>query len=461
MISNAIYKRAVSSFIFPVHEIMKGHTTSRAKKQLEKSQWWSREEIAAYQLQELNRLLDHARSTTKYYAEIFAECGLPRKLESISQLRSIPFLTKSIITKNTDQLKSSTGTAALTKLTTSGSTGAPLVFYLGQERISHDVAAKWRATRWWGVDIGSPEIVVWGSPIELSGQGFTRDVRDLLLNTRLLDAFDLSEDNIKQCISTIKQQAPDMIFGYPSTMDLIALYAESHNIDFRDAAIKVLFVTAEMMHDEQRKRMERIFGCRVANGYGGRDAGFIAHECPFGSMHITAEDMVVETVDADGEPVDEGEIGEVVVTHLRSSGFPFIRYKTGDLATLSGEACGCGRGLPVLEKVHGRAVDFLVNTSGDIVNSASVLYAIRKLDSVAQFQIHQHSKEHVEVFLVPYSDASDMNFDPIEKSIHKNLGDTIKIKTSIVDRIPRTKSGKHRYVISDVAKEHIERLARS
>ena len=70
-----------------------------------------------------------------------------------------------------------------------------------------------------------------------------------------------------------------------------------------DLGIRVAFVTSERLYDEQRQQIGKTFGCRVANGYGGRDAGFIAHECPPGGMHITAEDIIVEIVDAAGRAV--------------------------------------------------------------------------------------------------------------------------------------------------------------
>lgn len=117
-----------------------------------------------------------------------------------------------------------------------------------------------------------------------------------------------------------------------------------------DLGIKVAFVTSERLYDYQRDDISRVFACPVANGYGGRDAGFIAHQCPHGGMHITAEDIIVEIVDKNGFPLPCGEAGEVVVTHLATGDFPFIRYRTGDVAVMSEKLCSCGRGLPVWRK---------------------------------------------------------------------------------------------------------------
>lgn len=97
------------------------------------------------------------------------------------------------------------------------------------------------------------------------------------------------------------------------------------------------FCTSERLYDHQREAISSAFACPVANGYGGRDAGFIAHECPAGGMHITAEDIIVEIIDENGSIQPTGIAGEIVVTHLATSDFPFIRYRTGDVGSLSTE----------------------------------------------------------------------------------------------------------------------------
>ncbi len=203
-----------------------------------------------------------------------------------------------------DRLKAENA-GTLEKFSTGGSSGEPLIFYRGKERVSHDVAAKWRATRWWGVDIGDPEIVVWGSPIELGSQDRMRLLRDKLLRTELLSAFEMSRRQFAQFTQRIRNFRPRMLFGYPSSLALLAEYAISNGYKVDDLGIKVIFVTSERLYEHQRKAIETAFGAPVANGYGGRDAGFIAHQCPHGAMHITAEDIVVEIVGEGGQVLPE------------------------------------------------------------------------------------------------------------------------------------------------------------
>ena len=277
------------------------------------------------------------------YRDLFSRLSFSAKgVNALKDLQRLPFLTKPIIRKNQEQLKSEKA-ERLARFNTGGSSGEPLIFFIGNERVSHDVAAKWRATRWWNVDIGDPEIVVWGSPIELSSQDRIRQFRDRLLRTQLLPAFEMSEAKLDGFVETIRRTRPAMLFGYPSSISLIARHAEKRNQRMSELGIRVAFVTAERLYDHQREDIARVFGCPVANGYGGRDAGFIAHQCPQGSMHLTAEDIIVELVDQEGNVVPSGTAGEVVVTHLATSEFPFIRYRTGDVAVMSEGSCACGR----------------------------------------------------------------------------------------------------------------------
>src|SRR6185436_16609094 len=135
----------------------------------------------------------------------------PRTLTALSDLAGIPFLTKALIRAHSEELKRPG--SPLTRLNTGGSSGEPLVFYVGRDRVSHDVASKWRATRWWGVDIGDPEIVVWGSPIELKAQDRVRALRDRVLRTSLLPAFEMSGAKLDEFVATIRSKRPAMLFG--------------------------------------------------------------------------------------------------------------------------------------------------------------------------------------------------------------------------------------------------------
>ena len=442
--------RLVSDLIFPLQERIKKHTTVAVRRAMEASQHWPLERLEELRVQRLQDLLTHANGHVTYYRDLFGRLGFdPRGVRRIDDLQLLPFLTKAEIRAHTEAMKSDQA-LGLARFNTGGSSGEPLVFFIGRERVSHDVAAKWRATRWWGVDIGDPEIVLWGSPIELSSQDRVRRWRDALMRTQLMPAFEMSVEKVAGFIDVIRRTRPAMLFGYPSAFAHIARHAETHGIRLDDLGIKVAFVTSERLYDHQRVLIERMFNCPVANGYGGRDAGFIAHQCPAGGMHLTHEDVIVEIVDAQGRVLPHGESGEIVVTHLATRDFPFIRYRTGDVGTLDDQPCSCGRTLPLLKEIQGRSTDFLVAQDGTVMHGLSLIYIVRDLAGVKQFKIVQESLDRTDILLVTDERFDRSNLATIERGANARLGDGVTVNVRLVGEIPPEKSGKYRYVVSKV-----------
>ena len=443
-----MYTSLVSGWLFPLHERLKNHSTVATRRHMETAQWWPPAQIAAYQMQQLRGLLVDVGQHVPYYRDLFARTGFdPSQVQSTADLACLPFLTKAVIKIHTDALRH-VHAKGLARFNTGGSSGEPLVFFIGKKRVSHDVAAKWRATRWWGVDIGDPEIVVWGSPIELGGQDRIKQLRDQMLRTQLLPAFEMSEAKLDGFIATIRRTRPKMLFGYPSALTHIAQHAQKRGVAMDDLGIKVAFVTSERLYDNQRATISLVFGCPVANGYGGRDAGFIAHECPAGNMHITADDLVVEIVNAAGEVQPHGVAGEIVVTHLATNDFPFIRYRTGDIGVLDSAPCSCGRGLPVLKEIQGRSTDFVIAADGTVMHGLSLIYILRDLAGVQSFKVVQESRTKTCVLLVAGPEFQPPMVDQIVRGFQRRLGANVAVEVALVESIAAEKSGKFRYIIS-------------
>ncbi len=458
---SGLYTKIISNLIFPLHERLKSHTTVTVREELERTQWWSKRDLEKLQLNRLRELLIHARHHVPYYTRLFSGISFdPALIASLGDLSRLPLLTKSEIRVHLEQLKADNA-CDLARFNTGGSSGEPLIFYIGKKRVSHDVAAKWRATRWWDVDIGDREIVLWGSPIELNAQSRTRAFRDTLLRTELLPAFEMSEPKLNGFLKKICAVRPHMLFGYPSSLAHLACHAQANNVRMDNLGIKVAFVTSERLYNDQRKQIEMVFGCRVANGYGGRDAGFIAHECPSGGMHITAEDIIVEIVDEQGMPLSPGVSGEVVVTHLATNDFPFIRYRTGDVAILDDQMCSCGRSLPLIREIQGRTTDFIIASDGTVMHGLALIYVVRDLPGVKQFKIIQESMSATRIFLVIDSGFHESLIARIKSDVMQRLGQDVRVDVEIVPYIAKEASGKYRYVTSHVLSPGIKKSAQS
>jgi hypothetical protein len=105
--------------------------------------------------------------------------------------------------------------------------------------------------------------------------------------------------------------------------------------------------------------IERAFGCRVAVDYGASEFINIAFECERGRLHLNADWVILEPVDAEGQPVPIGDWGQTtLLTNLANHVQPLIRYELGDRVRFTGSACACGNRLPLIE-VQGREDEVL------------------------------------------------------------------------------------------------------
>lgn len=446
-----LYTPLVSKLLFPLQERLKRHDTVRVRRDLELTQWWTPDDLEALRVERLRVLLVEAGRHVPYYRRCFERIGFePSTLSSVADLRRLPTLTKADIRANSSALRHAKA-GHLVRSSTGGSSGEPLSFLIGSERVSHDVAAKWRATRWFGVDIGDPEVVLWGSPIELGAQDLLRRLRDKLMRSTLLSAFDMTVANLDRYLAAIRQKRPRMLFGYPYSMTHLAEHAQRRGVALDDLGIKVVFVTSELLYPHQRETIARVFGCAVANGYGGRDAGFIGHECPAGGMHITAEDIIVETIDEFNQPVAPGQPGEVTVTHLATRDYPFIRYRTGDIAVLDDRQCACGRGLPMLRDLQGRTNDFLLATDGRSVPCGAFTYLVRDIAGVESFKVVQESITLTRISLVIGAGFDLTSIQALTDGFRRRLGSDVKVEIEFVAAVLAESTGKFRYITSKVA----------
>lgn len=444
-----MYTTLVSKILFPVHEKIKGHRTVQCLKQLEKSQWQPIAQIKKEQLRKLRILLKEAALHSPYYRQLFKTANIDiENITSIDVLAAIPLLDKKIIRENFEAIKHKNA-KNLIPYRTGGSTGEPLHLLVSKMRIAHDVAAKWRATRWWSVDIGDKELVVWGAGIECQKQSWLRNMRDKMMRSYLIPAKNLTHQEMDKIIHFVRDYKPKMVFGYPSILGYIGKYSQQINQPLNHLGIKVAFVTSEVLDEAQKQTIQKTFGCAVANGYGGRDAGFIAHSCPVGNMHITAEDMIVEIIDENGKVVPPGHLGEVVVTHLASHGFPFIRYRTGDLAVYDETPCSCHRGLPILKDIVGRKSDLIYAFNGAAVHRAEIVKPITAFKKIERFQFVQKTLT-LSTLKIKGQVLDKDETTKLISDLKILLGQELDLKIDYVDDLLFEKSGKYKFVISEL-----------
>jgi phenylacetate-CoA ligase len=156
----------------------------------------------------------------------------------------------------------------------------------------------------------------------------------------------------------------------------------------------------------------------------------------------------VEIVNEAGQVQPTGVAGEIVVTHLFTNDFPFIRYRTGDIGVLGSTPCSCGRGLPLLQDIQGRSTDFVVAADGTVMHGLSLIYILRDLTGVKSFKVVQETRALTRVLLVTGEGFAPDAVDQIVSGFKQRLGADVSVVVDLVDSIPTEKSGKFRYIIS-------------
>ena len=444
----------VNRVVFPLHERLKGKATHAKLAELERTQWLTPDGLRALQLERLRRHLSWAHREVPYYGRLLDAHGIdPARVQSFDDFARIPVLTKDILRERLADLQPRTPLRGVQRLSTGGSTGAPVTVFVDRERSAFTDAARLRAHRWFGADMGAREVVLWGSPIELGRQDRLRSLRDWFLNSRLLSAFDLGEPALARYAAVVRAYRPRKLYGYASALALLAGYLDrTGGLPVADAP-RAVFTTAEPLYDFQRAAITAVFHSPVAAEYGCRDGGLVALECPAGGLHIAAEGMHVEVL-----PAAPGETsGELVLTNLESYALPIIRYRTGDIGALETAPCACGRGLPRLARVEGRRTDFLVTPSGKLMHALAVIYVLREAPGVREFQVVQEALDHVRVRVVPAGGLSPAVRAAIAARIGGLFEGGARIEVEVTDSVA-SPSGKHRYVISRVADAHVSAL---
>jgi phenylacetate-coenzyme A ligase PaaK-like adenylate-forming protein len=149
--------------------------------------------------------------------------------------------------------------------------------------------------------------------------------------------------------------------------------------------------------------------------------------------------------------------GELVLTNLESYALPIIRYASGDIGALDPAPCPCGRGLPRLARVEGRRTDFLVTPSGKLMHALAVIYVLREIPGLREFQVIQEALDHVRVRVVPAGDLSAAVRASIVTGVGGLFEGRARIEVETTESVASA-SGKHRYVISRVADAHVNAL---
>ena len=417
---------------------------------LQESQWWSREKLEEYQMQQLRKLLHHAYENVPYYRRVFDERGLkPKNIQDFDDFGKLPYLTKEIIQENLpDLVARNYHSSKLQYVTSSGSTGIPLGFYW--ERGVTDSKEHAFITTLWGrvgFELGDRCVVLRGDVVHGACKAKFWEY-DPVNKNLILSSYHMTDEILPNYIANIREFRPDFIQAYPSVITILARFMKKNNIG-PFPTVKAILCASENLYPWQRELLEEVMKCRVWSFYGHSERAALAGECEVSThYHISPEYGYLELIGNNGNEVaKDAEIGEVVATGFNNFATPFIRYKTLDLGVSSSKKCQCGRQYQLLERIEGRLQELIITEAGRLVSMTLINMHSDALDNIKQFQFYQDKKGEATFSIVKKDTYTERDTEYIRRELHKEVGDDMELKIRFVDHIPRTQSGKCRFLI--------------
>ncbi len=439
------------SLILTFEAYVKGRKTFDYWRELEKSQWLSRQELDQIQQAGLRKLLNYASTWCPYYRDVWQELGLrPERVASIADFSSWPIITKDTIRRNRLAMRSTAPGIKLWPKATGGSSGIPLQFDFTSESNDRRMAAWYRGYTWAGAGPGTKQLYLWGVP--LGDRPAWRRWKDsvyngLIYRHRMLNTFDLSDRRVPEFLSAHNRFRPEVLVGYTNPLYFFARALKEREL--KPYSPRSIVVGAEKLHDFQRQLIEEVFQAPVFETYGSREFTLHAAECDrHEGLHLSAENLLVEILDDNGQPTLVGAEGNVVITDLYNYGMPFIRYENGDRAIAGWSACSCGRGLPLLKKVVGRNLDILSTPDGRRIPGEFFPHLLKDYPGVTRFQVVQENPTLICLKIVTRKDWREADESAVRCEVRKVIGDSVGFTIEYVEDIPLTGLGKFQVVVN-------------
>jgi phenylacetate-CoA ligase len=410
-----------------------------------------RDDLLARQQRDLADIVAFAASHTPYYAETLA----PFPGHGTLDVKALPILRKDDVVRRLDDLLADSADRSQVKLGhTGGSTGRPLAFWYDGAKHELMRAGMMRSYMLSGWRPGQKILNFWGARQDVVPGGvfgarlgdfsgligdFAALTGDFVAAERTIPAFEYTEERLVGWARFIRRYRPVLLQGYASVLADVARAVIDHRLPMPKTLIGV-YSTAEVLGHSQRRLIEQAFGCKVFNQYGSREIPNIACECRHGSMHVFTDMVHLESVPLEND-------ARLLVTSLTNRLMPMIRYDIGDSGRLLDGECDCGLPFPLMQMDLCRHNDHIRTCSGKTVHPAYFNRLLYGQTQVRQYQWVQRGLDRIELNLVAPRPLDAETLASLEASIRRDVDAQMALEVNYLEEIPRTVSGKHRFVI--------------
>lgn len=397
------------------------------------------------------RNLRLAYKKSSYYKNLLTSSNIDlSNFDYTRDWERIPFLTKDLIRENFKGMLTMKVRDYVGFITTGGSTGTPLGFY---RYGGYDPEHQFFLFKLIGFDRRNDRIL-WMGGTELSKTEVEKNIFWKEHNVKYYKYYSLSsqyltKENWRYYIEFFLQYKPTIIRGYPSFVFLFCEYLKDNNIKITHE-IKGVELTSEVAYDYQKTLIKKVLGADIFLQYGhaeGSVFGFsLAND---DEIYCSPFYGLTEVIDDQGKHVNEGEIGEIVVTGVDNYAMQFIRYRTGDLAKFKGNK----NGITILSKVFGRTQDIIYDIEMNKILVTAIIYGMhyKAFNNIKQFQMVQKKPGEIIFNIVKGEGYTQDN----EEELRSKFKDIASFRTTFnyLEAIPLTKRGKQIFLIQEVKDE--------
>lgn len=416
---------------------------------LVEAEGWTTNQVEQYQTDQLRRVLQHAYEQVDYYRVAMDAVGLePRAVHSTKDVQALPLLTRDAVERlGTDLIPLDSPPRTYRYVTTGGTSGRPMGFYVGYRASERELAHIHHQWSRAGYRPTSRRAVLRGRAVLAESRGRYSEY-DALNRALYLSAFHMTASHMDEYLHAIAKYRCRYLHAYPSTALALAQHVETNATP--SPRFKGILLGSENIHQAQRDYIEGVFGCRTFSWYGHSEKCVLAAECESSrDYHVSAPYGLVELVDEAGQAIEgPGVRGFVVGTSFINDGTAFIRYLTDDTAEWAPGSCECGREIPRLRNVRGRwDSEVLTGLSGQQIPIAAVNLHSRAYTTAAAIQFVQHEKGRAKVLVVPTPAFDQEAASSLLEQLHEKFGIEMEFSIERVDEVVRTAAGKTPWVV--------------
>ncbi len=389
-----------------------------------------REAISAIQLKRLKATLEKVYATVPFYRKRFDEAGVtPSDIQSLSDLKKIPFTTKQDLRDNYPYGLFAVPMENVVRIhASSGTTGSPTV--VGYTARDIDNWAELMARSLAAGGAGRRDIIhnAYGYGLFTGGLGVHYGAEKLGASV-----IPVSGGNTKRQVVIMKDFGPTIITATPSYALHLAEVAREMGISFKDLKFKSGIFGAEPWSDNMRAELEEALNITAVDIYGLSEVmgPGVAIECCEAKkgLHIFEDHFIPEIIDPEtGEVLPYGETGELVFTSITKEAFPVIRYRTRDITSLTTEPCVCGRTHVRMRRVSGRSDDMLIIRGVNVFPSQIESVLMKTEEIEPHYQLVVDRVDNLDTLTVKVEVSESLFSDEIKmlQSLEAKLSHDIK-----------------------------------